>query len=79
MSKKKGETNLLAKEFELLIQDLEDSGIVVNKNVENIETDKIIVTFVSGKKEKRANRQKEPEREDGRVHWRQQNLSQTLL
>ena len=53
MSKKKGETNLLEKEFELLIQDLEDSGIVVNKNVENIETDKIIVTFVSGEKEKK--------------------------
>ena len=53
MSKKKVKTNLLAKEFELLIQDLKDSGLVVNENVENIDTDKIIVTFISGKKEKK--------------------------
>ena len=53
MNYKKRQKTLLEKEFELLIQDLEDSGIVVNKNVENIETDKIIVTFVSGKKEKK--------------------------
>ena len=53
MSKKEVKTNLLAKEFELLIQDLKDSGLVVNENVENIDTDKIIVTFISGKKEKK--------------------------
>ncbi len=45
--------SLLEIEFELLIQDLKNSGLVVNENVENTETDKIIVTFVSGKKEKK--------------------------
>ena len=53
MSKKEVKTNLLAKEFELLIQDLKDSGLVVNENVENIDTDKTIVTFISEKKEKK--------------------------
>ena len=50
---KKIEKPLLQKEFELLIQDLKKSGLVINENVENIETDKIVVTFISGKKEKK--------------------------
>ena len=42
--------SLLEIEFKLLIQDLKNSGLVVNENVENIDTDKIIVTFISGEK-----------------------------
>ena len=42
-----------SKEFELLVQDLKKSGLVINENVENIETDKMLVTFISGKKRKR--------------------------
>ena len=53
MNYKKREKTLLQKEFELLIQDLKKSGVVINENVENIETDKILVTFISGKKEKK--------------------------
>ena len=53
MNYKKREKTLLQKEFELLIQDLKKSGLVVNENVENIETDKMLVTFISGKKEKK--------------------------
>ena len=44
---------LLEIEFELLIQDLKNSGLIVNENVENIDTDKTFVTFISGKKEKK--------------------------
>ena len=43
----------MLKEFKLLIQDLKKSGLVINENVENIETDKMLVTFISGKKEKK--------------------------
>ena len=50
---KKIEKTLLQKEFELLIQDLKKSGLVINENVENIETDKMLVTFISRKKEKK--------------------------
>ena len=53
MPNKKREKTLLQKEFELLIQDLKKSGLVVNENVENIETNKMLVTFISGKKEKK--------------------------
>ena len=53
MHNKKREKTLLQKEFELLIQDLKKSGLVVNENVENIETNKMLVTFISGKKEKK--------------------------
>ena len=53
MQYKKRERTLLQKEFELLIQDLKKSGVVINENDENIETDKILVTFISGKKEKK--------------------------
>ena len=53
MNDKKRKKTLLEIEFELLIQDLKNSGLVVNENEENIETDKIIVTFISGKKEKK--------------------------
>ena len=50
---KKREKTLLQKEFELLVQDLKKSGLVINENVENIETDKMLVTFISEKKEKK--------------------------
>ena len=50
---KKRDKTLLQKEFELLIQDLKKSGLVINENVENIGTDKTLVTFISGKKEKK--------------------------
>ena len=53
MHYKEREKTLLQKEFELLIQDLKKSGLVINENVENIETDKMLVTFISGKKEKK--------------------------
>ena len=53
MHYKKREKTLLQKEFELLIQDLKKSGLVINENVENIGTDKTLVTFISGKKEKK--------------------------
>ena len=53
MNDKKRNKSLLEVEFELLIQDLKKSGLVVNENVENIETDKTLVTFISGKKEKK--------------------------
>ncbi len=53
MHYKKREKTLLQKEFELLIQELKKSGLVINENVENIETDKILVTFISEKKEKK--------------------------
>ena len=43
----------MLKEFKLLIQDLKKSGLVIDENVENIETDKMLVTFISGKKEKK--------------------------
>ena len=52
MNDKKREKNLLEIEFELLLQDLRNSGLIVNENVENIESDKTLVTFISGKKEK---------------------------
>ncbi len=53
MHYKKRDKTLLQKEFELLIQDLKKSGLVINENVENIKTDKTLVTFISGKKEKK--------------------------
>ena len=53
MNDKKREKNLLEIEFELLLQDLRNSGLIVNENVENIESDKTLVTFISGKKEKK--------------------------
>ena len=53
MANEQRKKSLLEIEFELLIQDLKNSGLVVNENEENIETDKIIVTFISGKKEKK--------------------------
>ena len=53
MHYKKREKTLLQKEFELLIQDLKKSGLVINENVENIEPDKMLVTFISGKKRKK--------------------------
>ena len=53
MHYKKRDKTLLQKEFELLIQDLKKSGLAINENVENIETDKTLVTFISGKKEKK--------------------------
>ena len=45
--------SLLEIEFELLIQDLKNSGLVVNENEENIETDKIIDVYIRKKREKR--------------------------
>ena len=53
MNDKKRNKSLLEVEFELLIQDLKKSGLVVNENVENIETDKTLVTLIPGKKEKK--------------------------
>ena len=53
MNDKKRKKTLLEIEFELLIQDLKNSGLIVNENVENIESDKTLVTFISGKKEKK--------------------------
>ena len=53
MNYKKREKTLLQKEFELLIEDLKKSGLVIDENVENIETDKMLVTFISRKKEKK--------------------------
>ena len=53
MNYKKRQKTLLEKEFELLIQELKKSGLVVNENVENIETEKTLVTFISRKKEKK--------------------------
>ena len=43
--------NLLAKEFELLIQEFKESGLEVNENYEEIKPIEMLVNFISKKKE----------------------------
>ena len=43
--------NLLAKEFELLIQEFKESGLEVNENYEEIKPNEMLVNFISKKKE----------------------------
>ena len=49
--KNKNEKNLLAKEFELLVKELKDSGLEVNENSQKeTSRESIFVTFISKKK-----------------------------
>ena len=54
MKNPKIKKTLLAKEFELLVEELKESGLKVNENVEEkINKNELIITIFSRKKDKK--------------------------